>query len=174
MKNPDEQELIDKAVAGRLSPEERRQWEALLARRPELEEEAALGRALQSLPPPPLVSSNFTALVLQEINRAKPAPQASGWRRWFPRPQLARLAGTAVVATALGFGVAQQMKSDHQRDVADTMKSLAGDLRVVAPSSEKVQSEAIVAVFNDFEAIRRLPVADNYVDYGLLAALRSE
>src|SRR6185436_21164929 len=98
MKNFEENELIDKAMAGRLNAEEQRLWEALLAERPELEAELEIGRALRSMPKPPAVSSNFTGLVLQEIN--KPARErSSGWGvNWLSWPRLVRAAGVGVVA----------------------------------------------------------------------------
>jgi hypothetical protein len=71
MNEADLQELIDKAVAGRLSREEEQRWNALLVERPELEDEIALGEALQALPKPPAVASNFSALVMQEIRRGE-------------------------------------------------------------------------------------------------------
>src|SRR5690348_16953354 len=131
MKNFDENELIDKAMAGRLNAEEQRLWEALLAERPELEAEWQIGHALRALPKPPAVSSNFTALVLQEINRAAPERRAGwsfAWLRW---PRLVRLAGVAVVALGIGVQVAHQRKMEKQQ-VAQTVQSFAGGLSVVA------------------------------------------
>src|SRR4051794_38306371 len=109
MKNPEFDELIDKAMAGRLAPEEETRWRRLLAKHPELEEEMALGRALTAMPPPPHVSSNFTSRVLQEINREKRASRFF-WEDWFRFPRLARLAGTAVVICGVGIGAIH-----HQR-----------------------------------------------------------
>ncbi len=167
MKNSDFEELIDKAMAGRLSPEEQRRWEVLLAARPELEEDAAVGVALRAMPPPPRVSSNFTALVLQEINRETHATQFF-WVQWFRWPRLARFAGTAVVAFGLSFAVLHHER--QQDEMANTVRTFASAVSAVSAGQKDVQPEAIVTVLKDFDAIRQLP---DSVDYGLMAALRS-
>jgi hypothetical protein len=170
MKNFDENELIDKAMAGRLSAEEQRMWETLLAERPELEAEAQIGRALRSMPKPPAVSSNFTALVLQEIQR--PAPErAARWNfHWLSWPRLMRAAGVAVVVLGIGVQVAYQRKVEKQA-VAQTVRSFAGGMTVVAARAE-AQPEQVVTLLQDFEAIRNLPSVSD-VDSTLLAAMRS-
>src|SRR5690348_16115775 len=108
MKNFDENELIDKAMAGRLNAEEQRLWEALLAERPDLEAELKIGRALRAMPKPPAVSSNFTSLVLQEINRAAPERRSSWNFDWLSWPRLVRLGGVAIIALGIGVQVAHQ------------------------------------------------------------------
>src|ERR1041385_389507 len=122
MKNFDENELIDKAMAGRLNAEEQRLWAALLAERPELEAESQIGRALRAMPKPPAVSSNFTSLVLQEINRTAPQP-SSGWKfNWLSWPRLVRAAGVAVVALGIGLQVTHQRTVEKQQ-VTQTVRS---------------------------------------------------
>src|SRR5689334_18461276 len=118
MKNFDENELIDKAMAGRLSEDEQRMWTALLAERPELEAELEIGRALQAMPKPPAVSSNFTALVLQQINKAAPerSPAQVNWLSW---PRLVRAAGLAAV---VALGVSVQL--GHMRKVEKQQAAL--------------------------------------------------
>jgi hypothetical protein len=170
MKNFDENELIDKAMAGRLNADEQRLWEALLAERPELETELQIGRALRAMPEPPAVSSNFTALVLQEITKVAPERAAASWADWFRWPLFARWAGAAVVA--VGIVVAVIHHQNERREVAESVQSFAGGLNVVAARTD-VQPQAVVTLLEDFDAIRHLPARSSDVDDGLLAALRS-
>src|SRR5207302_7906943 len=60
--------------------------------------ESALTRALEKLPAPP-VSSNFTARVLQQVEReeAGSAREAARRRSWFSRPWLPRLAFATIL-----------------------------------------------------------------------------
>jgi anti-sigma factor RsiW len=174
MKDFDENELIDKAMAGQLDAKERQLWEALLAERPELEAELAIGRALREMPKPPAVSSNFTALVLQEINRAD-GKKASRWNfNWLNWPMLVRAGGVAVVVLGIGVQVAHQRRVEKQA-VAQTVRSFAGGLNVVAAKPE-AQPERVITLVKDFEAIRNLPAPGNVdsrdVDSRLLAAMR--
>jgi len=164
-------ELLDKAMAGRLTAEEQGAWEKVLAERPELELDAELGRALQALPPPPSVATNFTARVLLEINRQAPAALRNGWRQWLRFPRLARLTGTAAVLALIGFGVVQQHRS-RERQLVDSVKTFASGVTAVAPG-QQARPDEIVNVLQDFEAIRRIPAARTEVDYGLLTALRT-
>lgn len=167
MKTPDTNELIDKAMAGRLSPDEKRLWEALLLERPEFLAEEELGKAMRELPKPPAVSTNFTALVMQKIDSLEPARRPAPWLSWFRFPRLARLAGAAVVVAGVGSVVLFEQRS-RQRELSDTVKSFASGLNIVA---EQPQPDVIVSVMQDFDAIRQLPMKSGDVDRELLAAL---
>jgi hypothetical protein len=168
MKNVDIEELIDKAMAGRLSAEEEARWVALVAERPDLAENLALANALRRLPPPPRVSSNFTALVLQQLNQPHAPVYENPWVAWLRWRGFAKLTGAAAVF-AVGF-----MALQHQRQaqMEKTVRTFAGLVSAVAPNQTQIQSEGAVSVLKDFEAIRQLPDAAA-VDYGLLAALGS-
>jgi hypothetical protein len=169
MKNFDENELIDKAMAGRLNTEEQRLWAALVAKRPELETEVEIGRALRSVPKPPKVSTNFTALVLQQVDRFEQSA-ASSWAKWLRWPKVIRLpfwAGAAMVVLGLGVTINHNRK---QELVAKSVESLAGGLSVVSVVEPDVQPHIAVVLARDFEANRNLPASDN-VDYELLTAL---
>jgi hypothetical protein len=170
MKNFDENELIDKAMAGRLNADEQRLWEALLAERPELEAELQIGRALRGIPKPPQVSTNFTALVLQQINQAAPNTQTQpvGWLDWLRGPRFARIAGIAVVT--IGLGATLIHREVEQRRVAATVRNFAGGISAVA-ANPNAEPQVVMAVMQDFEAIQRLPASETYVDNDLLAAL---
>jgi len=171
MKNFDENELIDKAMAGRLDAKERKLWESLLAERPDLQAEIEIGQVLRRMPRPPAVSSNFTALVMREIGRSHSTRAASWSFSWLTWPRLVRASGVAVVALGIGFQVVHQNKVDQQRQVTQTMRSFAGGLNAVA-TTPGVQPEQLISLAQDFDAIRNLPAASD-VDNELLAALRT-
>jgi len=169
MKNFDENELIDKAMAGRLTVEEQRLWEALLAERPELETELEIGRALKAMPKPPMVSSNFTALVLQEINQ--PAPSGSSrwnfnWlsgRGWFAPPGWPWLWW----ASGSNWRISAELKNKKWPKRCGALRRNDG-----GRAKPESQPEQVVTLVQDFEAIRNLPASSD-VDSSLLAALRS-
>lgn len=170
MKKPNENELIDKAMAGRLSAGEQLLWEQLLAQRPDLEMDAEIGRALRELPKPPAVSSNFTAQVLHGINRPTPK-RVTTWRDWLRFPRLIRATGLAVVVFGLGIAVIRHQEPPHQ--VAESVKNLTAGVAALSEGGNS-KPEQIVTVFKDFDAIRNLPANASDIDYSLLAALRSE
>src|SRR3954469_19757578 len=144
MKNFDENELIDKAMAGRLNAEEQRLWAALVVERPELEAEVEIGRALRAMPKPPAVSSNFTALILQEINKA--APERSRWRvNWLSWPTVVRAAGVAVVALGVGVQLGHIRKVEKQEAA---LKSFTRGLNVVT-AEQQVQPDTMVSLLKD-------------------------
>src|ERR1044072_9302082 len=126
MKNFDENELIDKAMAGRLNADEQRLWDALLAERPELEAELQIGRALRGMTKTPQVSSNFTALVLQQVNQPAPQKRPTTWLDWLSWPRFARIAGIAVVT--VGIGATLIHREVEQRRVAATVRNFAGGI----------------------------------------------
>jgi len=93
-----------------LTAAEQAAWRAWLAAHPEAradwEWESALSAALARLPDVP-VPSNFTARVLQQVEREAAAPRrpavlASLWRgwRWWPRAAAAALAAVVLLAAA--------------------------------------------------------------------------
>jgi hypothetical protein len=159
MNSADDSELNDKAMAGRLTPEE-------VSALSDLEEDVALGQALRALRPPPKVSTNFTALVLQQIQeRPKQKTSFTNWLRW---PVLARAtAGLAFVAI---FGVVMSQRRENLEVTTGARKFAA----VTSAASQTLPPEAVVEVFKDFEAVKNLPAATPTVDYALLAALGSE
>lgn len=168
MKNFDENELIDKAMAGRLNADEQRLWDALLAERPELEAELQIGRALRGMPKPPEVSSNFTSLVVQQINQTPPKTRGTTWLDWLRWPRFARIAGVAVIT--VGIGATLIHREVEQRRVAATVRNFAGGISAVAAKPD-AEPQVVMTVLQDFEAIQRLPANETYVDNDLLAAL---
>jgi hypothetical protein len=170
MNEAEVQELIDKVVAGRLTREEQQRWSALLAQRPELEEEAALGNALRALPQPPAVSSNFTSLVMQEIQRSEPRSQ-SWWER-FRLPRLARIGALGTAMVLVAFTLIQKHNRELERQFAQAEEAAQTVATAQAVTHWRgVETENALEVFQNFEAIRQLPPNTPGVDTALLGAL---
>jgi hypothetical protein len=124
MPNSDFRELAELAWRRRLTPEEQARLRQCLDAHPQArslwEGEAALTRGLNRLPNAP-VSSNFTALVLQAVQRA---PARPAWRRlpvfsWLPAGWMPRLAvGAAMVCLSLltvrEYQIVQRQKMARQ------------------------------------------------------------
>ena len=166
MPNSDSQELAELAWRRSLTPGEQARLLRLFAAHPQArsrwESEAALTRALDRLPPAP-VSSNFTALVLQAVQRA---PARPAWRRhfdlaaWLPagwRPRVA-LGLTMVCLSLLTVRECQAIQRQKMaRDLA-SVGSLAG----LQP----------VDCLQNFQTIANLSRVQVAPDDALLAALR--
>ena len=158
-------QLRESSWRGRLTAAEEADLRAWLTAHPEAqadwEAEAGLNDALARLPDAP-VPSNFTARVLQAVEReaaAESRRRGARWRggwlvRWLPR------AAVAAVVVAAG------LVSYHQASYTRRAK-LAESVAVVLNVSSLPSPE----VLKDFDAIRALnptPTADE----GLLAALQ--
>lgn len=146
----DEQARLDSWL--RTHPATQNEWEA----------EAALNRLLEQLPEAP-VASNFTARVLQAVEResAAAARRESVFDRvkhWFWRPA-PRVAWALVVAGLLGFGYHQ-----HQTNVTSQVAKGLSVMANVATLSDPV-------VLQDFEAIQRLAKSAPGDDEELYAVL---
>jgi len=151
---PDEQARLRPYLAAH--PQARRQWEC----------EAALTRGLNRLPPAP-VSSNFTALVLQAVQRA---PARPAWRRqfdlasWLRAGWMSRLALAATMVclsllTVRECQIIQRQSIQRQR--------MARDLASVGSLAAR-QPVDWLQNFQIIENLSRVQVADD----GLLQALR--
>lgn len=151
MNESEYQALIEASWRRSLTDDEQARLDAWLRTHSEAhnewEEESALNRLLEQLPEAP-VASNFTARVLQAVERES----AAGVRResvfervkqWFWRPA-PRVAWALLIAGLLGFGYHQ-----HQTIVRGEMARGLSVLANVAALSDP-------AVLQDFEAIRRL------------------
>jgi anti-sigma factor RsiW len=149
----------------KLTPAEEADLRAWLAAHPEAqadwEAETALTDALHRMPDVP-VATNFTARVLQEVEReARSAARASkgpGWqpsKRWIPRIALAS------VALAIGLFSMQQIRANY------TAK-LVRSVEVVS----KVSSLPSPAILKDFDAIERLTPQPAAPDEQLLSLLQ--
>lgn len=162
MNEKPEDEWMRLSLRDGLTPEEEARLESLLAAHPEFraawEEDRALGRALQSLPDVPL-SSNFTARVLQAVDRdAAREARAPRSRSWF-RILLPRLSWTAAAVLLVFFGV-QEYRAVQRLELAKDV-SLMEMARL--PGADVLQ---------DFDAISRLQQIAATSDEELLQALQ--
>ena len=166
MPNFDSQEMDELAWRGVLTPAQQARLRQFLAAHPQArsqwESEAALTRALNRLPSAP-VPSNFTALVLQAVQRA-PARRA-WWRQmdpgsWFPagwRPRAA-LAATMVCLSLLTVREYQTLQRQRMaRDLASV-----GSLASLQP----------VDCLRDFQTIENLNRVKVAPDDDLLEVLK--
>jgi hypothetical protein len=175
MKVSEHKELIEQALAGRLSPEQQTRFKALLQRDETFktlwQEELALNRALSSLPDVPL-SSNFTALVVQAARRERPSGRS--WR--FPWAGWSWQQASATAAIVLGLGLLgiqyhqlgkRQQMAEHLRKLSPLASVLPSDQPGPEPVNERIE------LLKNFDAIRTLAYVpeQNDVDVALLAAL---
>jgi len=162
MNEVDYQELREAGWRRKLTPAEAARLQGWLALHPEQqmewEAEAGLNQLLSQLPDAP-VASNFTARVLQELNRETAGvpdrAEPAGWlARWFRRPA-AGLAWAAVLMVAGWIGYHQFTKPSGTAQ--------AHDLAVLFKTVGQEPS-----LFEDFDAIRKLPQADDEELYAVL------
>lgn len=126
----------------------------------EWESETELNQLLEQLPEAPPVASNFTARVLQTVEREVAArSRTTGWsawlgsvRRWLPQ--------TAVACLTLGLGLFAY--EQHQASARLAMARNVAELtRIVSASNPEL--------LEDFEPIRRLSDPEPKADVELLA-----
>ena len=159
------EELMALRLKRTLTPEEQARLDGWLAAhqadRGRWSEAAALGKALQSLPPPP-VSSNFMARVWQDIEASERRETHSpvGWRAWLRWPSLAPQFALAVLLLA-AVTVVQGRRARSPAQVARSIEHVSTFARL--PS---------VALLKDFEAISRLN--QTAADVELLAAFEQQ
>lgn len=181
MSEHEQNELWEKSLRGRLTPNEKARLETWLAARPDVradwELEMSLCSAMQQLPDVP-VSSNFTSLVMQAVAREErqaeraEAAAPNGFVYWL-RKHFAQLAASTAVVAIAGFLAVQQhggndgaqsttvANVDSKQEMAKQIKELA----VVAPVPS-------VDALKDFETIRRMSQVSAEPDLELLAALQ--
>lgn len=148
----------------RLTDAEAAELRSYLAAHPEAKEEweseEELNQLLEQLPAAPPVASNFTALVLQAVEREAAAKsgvirQPAWWtsiQRWLPK--------TAVACLMIGLGLFTY--EQHQLKTRAAMaKSVAEITEIVSASNPEL--------LQDFEPIRRLSDPEPKADTELLA-----
>jgi negative regulator of sigma E activity len=132
-----------------------------LAAQPEmqadLEIESRLSEVLARLPDAP-VPSNFTARVLQAVERESARPRATSWS-WTWRVFVPRVAVAAVVIAFAGLGI-------HRYELNAHRAALAKNVVLVAA----VQLMPSVDALKNFNAIQRM--SQPHADDELLALLR--
>lgn len=177
MKGSEHHELIDRALAGGLKPEEQRQSQYLLHSDPAFkalwDQELALNRALATIPNAPL-SSNFTSIVLQKVRNDHSNSQRWEWTfPWF-RTSWSKAIGAASLVLALtAFGVHSFHISKRHR-MAQNLEEISPLASVLALAGDKpAEVTQKIDLLADFEAIHTLacvPAHDD-VDFTLMAAL---
>jgi anti-sigma factor RsiW len=173
MNNPqtnDLEDLISRALRGKLTKEEQTQFEQRLqadaSLRQRFKEEQRLERLLECVPKFP-VPTNFTSLVLQAVRREQRQPAKTPGRGWF-RFTYARVTTGLAVVLAAGLLVLQQYRQAERNQMARSVSAFTEVASVI--SSEKTPP---TAVFQDFEAIQQLSLpADAELDLELLVALQ--
>lgn len=174
MSQVDHQELLERAAADRLTPEEQRQFAELLNSNEAFlqawQEEKLLRKALAGLKDVPL-SSNFTSQVLVELDRQERAERQRP-ASFFRIPGWAKgLSGLAAACVALMLGVTSYQR--HQRtEMAQSLATISDVTTVLATGEEDVDQAA--AILTDFDAISRLSSvpAEPELDVELLLALQ--
>jgi anti-sigma factor RsiW len=162
-------QLLDTALRRKLSAEEEARVQAFLARDPRAravwEAEMALNQLLNGLPDAPL-ASNFTAQVLQAVDRDSRHRRASKLFRWVGlRPPAQRYAAAclAVVLAALGYWKYESVRRER----------MALALHRLAPHFDTPSTAVALApdeLWRNFDAINRLP--QTQTDEELLAVLK--
>jgi hypothetical protein len=151
-------QLRESLWRGRLTDADR----ARAAGRPEalaeLELENRLNDALAQLPAA-VVPSNFTARVLQAVDREEARAGARGWP-WFQAGWMPRLAATAAVVVFAAL-------SWQHHELNERRWAMAHSVAQVAESSSLPGVEAL----NNYEAIQRMSQAQS-ADVKLLALLQ--
>ena len=158
MNESDFKELLEKSWRRPLTEDEQSQLAGWFATHPEArstwDEELLLNRSLENLADAP-VSSNFTALVMQAVERDAAAASAP------PLPQRARLffrlswgiAWVLLLTSASWFALHHQKQSNQAK-----VRREAEELAVVANLSA-LPALSDPTVLQDFEAIHRLSLA---------------
>jgi len=156
--------LLEKRWRHKLTAAEEASVRAWLAQHPESKAdwdlETRLSEALEKLPDAP-VPSNFTARVLQAIDREEEAPKrAARGTPWFLRVLLPR---AAVAAVILGLAM---LYHEHSTATAKRAELVQG-VKVVAG----VPSLPGPEILQDFDTIRQLP-ASTGPDQELIALMK--
>lgn len=167
-KTNDLEELISRALRGKLSTAEQARFEQRLqqdaAIRKRFEEEKALEGLLDRVPQFP-VPSNFTNLVLQAVRADQRKAVKSGSRNWW-QFSFARVATGLAVVVAAGFFAIQQYRQSEREQMARSVSAFTGVTSAIG--SEEAPS---IALLQDFDAIQRLP-QESELDLELLANLQ--
>jgi hypothetical protein len=157
MNNSAYNQLKEKSWVEPLSAEESAKLKTFLAAHPELqgdwEDAAALTATLDRLPNVP-VSSNFTSLVMQAVQREEMQNEraSSPWRTFWRRSWIPKL-GVAAAMLCLGTF------SFHEYQVASRAK-LAADVKEFAENAPLPQVEWLKD-FDTIDQMGKVQVADN-------------
>jgi anti-sigma factor RsiW len=136
--------LLELSWRGKLSPVEEAELRAWLAKHPECqadwEAETALSSTLGQMPDAP-VASNFTARVLQAVEREERSERRPVRLLWRFLPRL----GFAVLAVTLGFFAYQQTVTARHATYAQSVEAVSDITPTLSPE-----------ILENYEAIRAL------------------
>ncbi|HZQ46342.1 MAG TPA: hypothetical protein VFC07_04970 [Verrucomicrobiae bacterium] len=137
MSDPLNQRIRELSWHQQLTKEEEAEVRAYLGRHPQAREEVAveerLTRLLERIPQAPKVASNFTAQVMQAIEREKAAAHRKAaepsvgawWRSWLPRVALAGAAGLVAMMGYHEHQVHQRtLMAERVQQVAEAFSGL--------------------------------------------------
>jgi len=148
MTEPDDKQMRETAWRRQLTPAETVELEAFLATHPDNREdwdlELELNRALEQLPAAPPVASNFTSLVMQEVERERRnKARRSIWPRWLtglgwmPRAVAAMLVGGVTCGTYLQYQA--RARAEMAGDVAQVTEIMSATDPVVMANYDAIQ-----------------------------------
>lgn len=162
MEPPLNSDWLDEVERRTLSERELELLRAELQKRPaelrRLQEEQALNRALSSMRQPE-VASNFTALVMAEIDR-EPAPRRSWFRFAFVSLHWGRIAATASVLLVCTL-TWNEHRLNQRQEIAQAAAGISQSANVGG-----------VEAFRDFDAIQALDTSATPDDVALISALK--
>lgn len=162
-------QLLDTALRRKLTPEEEARLQAYVAQNPQAraiwEEEMALSQLLNGLPDAPL-ASNFTARVLQAVERDSRQRHAPKHWRWFGLRRPAQQCAAACLAVVLAALVYWQYESVRRQKMALALHRLTPHLDSASTALALTPDE----LWKNFDAINRLPQTET--DEELLAVLK--
>lgn len=187
MKSRDDNELLQKALRHRLTPDEEAQLEAYFLENPEAqalwEEDVRVSQLLHHLPDAP-VASNFTAQVLALAAREQQSQRGTrwwrfGWSMLWPAHRMRALGFATLLLFLASLGYHQyrmSTRAEVARSVAEvfTMLSALSERPVSErPASSEPATMALptLEMLENFEAIQRLDQVPIQVDVELLVAL---
>lgn len=161
------QQLLELSWRRKLTEAEAAELQKYLAAHPEAkaewETDAELNRVLDGLPEVPPVASNFTARVVQAVERETAAQARARTEGWFARGLLRNWLPRAVAA-CLVAGVVLIGYHEHQIRAREAMARRVADLaRAVSASPE---------LLANYDHIRRLGDTPPKADTNLLALLK--
>jgi len=157
LNDPLYKQLLEQSWQRKLTETEESRLRGLLESHPEAQThwdiEAALSEALGQLPPAP-VSSNFTALVLQRLERESQTRSRRRGKEWQFWRKLSWFPTTALAALVLGVGLLTYTETRivHRQAL---LKSVEAVSRVASLPSPRILED-----YNAIQALSTAPAAD--------------